>query len=264
MPTSGAKRACLDMLIQSEAEQEQWLSLQISKKLFAEDRREPLAVKVPKLPTRIEQDLHCLTHMPHAAWCQSCVATRAEEGQRRSDERSDRKDWGKSIVSFDNGFTYVQSEAEEEKQLGTMLVATESETKAIIVIPVLAKGTVSLKQVTEELVRFSMAIRLQGRASPFRLMESGRRANYFELLGLHTDVGATGAGQRASNVRRLANCLRNMSESRAEAKIRGSRHLYPWSFRHAAWLLTRYKVIDGRTSCKVFHDRKYFGKVAMF
>ena len=59
MPTSGAKRECLDMLIQFEAEQEQWLSLQISKRLLAEDRWEPLAVKVPKLPTRIEQDLHC-------------------------------------------------------------------------------------------------------------------------------------------------------------------------------------------------------------
>ena len=35
------------------------MSLEISKKLFAEDRREPLAVRVPKLPTRIEQELHC-------------------------------------------------------------------------------------------------------------------------------------------------------------------------------------------------------------
>ena len=156
MPTSGNKRKCLDRLRKFKAEQEQRMSLEISKKLFAEDRREPLAVRVPKLPTRIEQELHCLTHMPYAAWCQSCVATRAKEDQRKADDRSDRKDRGKSIISFDYGFTYVEGEA-EEKQFGTMLVATESETKAIVAIPVLAKGTVSLKQVTEELVRFSMA-----------------------------------------------------------------------------------------------------------
>ena len=92
-------------------------------------------------------------------------------------------------------------------------------------------------------------------------------------LGLHTETRATGVGQHASNgqaergihsVRRLANWLRNMAESKAEVKIRGSCHLYPWSFRHAAWLLTRYRVINGQTFCQLLHDRKYGGQVAMF
>ena len=37
-----------------------------------------------------------------------------------------------------------------------MLVAASSKTKGILAVPVLAKGTVSLKMVTEELVRFGL------------------------------------------------------------------------------------------------------------
>ena len=138
---------------------------------------------------------------------------------------------------------------EQEKQLGTMLVATESGTKAVLAIPVLAKGAVSLKQATEELVRFSTStssggsviFQADGEQSTRHLLRAVQHGR--SQLGLHTEIRTTGVGQHASNgqaergiqsVRRLANCLRNMAESKAEAKIRGSSHLYPWSFRHAA------------------------------
>ena len=92
-------------------------------------------------------------------------------------------------------------------------------------------------------------------------------------LGLHTEVRTTGVDQRQSNgqaertvqsVRKLANCLRGFAEAKAGAKIRGGSHVYPWSFRHAAWLMTRFRFIAGRTSCEMMFDREYKGKVVLF
>lgn len=54
-------------------------------------------------------------------------------------------DTGKGIISLDYGFTFVQGEP-EEKLFGTCLYVAESRTKAVLAIPVMAKGTVSLKQ----------------------------------------------------------------------------------------------------------------------
>ena len=92
-------------------------------------------------------------------------------------------------------------------------------------------------------------------------------------LGMATEIRATGAEQHASNgqaektvqsVRKLANTLRSFVEEKAGVKITGQQHVYPWSFRRAAWLMTRFRVINGATSFEVMNDRKYNGKVVIF
>ena len=236
------------------------MAVEVSRKMYEENKHEAIALPVPKLPSKMEQEMHNLTHIPFAPWCQCCVATRAKEDARREEERGDATDRGKPIISFDYGFTFMADE-EEEKQFGTCLYVAESETKAVLAIPVLAKGTVSLKQVTEEIVRFSLST-CGGQS--IILMADGERATKQILravqhcraaIGLNTEIRATGKAQHASNgqaertvqtVRKMANCLRVFAEAKAGAKIRGSSHLYPWSFRHAAWLVTRYRVIQGK------------------
>lgn len=65
-------------------------------------------------------------------------------------------------------------------------------------------------------------------------------------------------------VTKLANCIGSFAEAKAGAKIRGGNHLYPWSFRHAAWLVTRYHIINERASYELMNDREYKGKVILF
>lgn len=278
LATSGSKMKCLKRLRKFKLMEEQKLAIDLSKRLYEESQREAIPLQVPKLPSRVDQDIHNLTHIPFASWCQCCVATRAKEDARRDEERGDKKDRGKSVISFDHGFTFMQGE-EEEKQFGTCLYIAESETKAVHAVPVLAKGGVSLKQVTEEIVRFSMATSSR---NSIILMADGERSTRQILravqhcraqLGLHTEVRTTGKDQHQSNgqaertvqsVRKLANCLRGFAEAKAGAKIRGGSHVYPWSFRHAAWLMTRFRVIAGRTSYEMMFDREYKGKVVLF
>jgi len=253
MATSGGKTKCLRRLRSYRVVEEQKMAVEVSRKMYEEGKREAVALPVPKLPSKTEQEIHNLTHIPFAPWCQCCVATRAKEDARKEEARGDVTDRGKPIISFDYGYTFMEEE-EEEKQYGTCLYVAESETKAVMAIPVLAKGTVSLKQVTEEIVRFSMST---CGGQPIILMADGERATKQILravqhcraaIGLGTEIRAQARHGMQAMDRKMANCLRVFAEAKAGAKIRGSSHLYPWSFRHAAWLVTSASLA---LSCRV-------------
>ena len=100
------------------------------------------------------------------------------------------------MISFDYGFTFT-SGAPEDRQWGTALYVAESESKATLCIPVQAKGSASLKQVTEELTRFSMQVR---NTQPIIFQSAGERATRQILraiqharatLGLTTEIRTT-------------------------------------------------------------------------
>ena len=278
LATSGSKAKLLARLQKYKHREEERIASESAKRLYAESRREAIPIKTPKLPTRHEQELHLLTHLPYQDWCMQCVMNRAREDARPNEARGDRRDRGKQVISFDYGFTFTEG-AGEERQLGTALYAADSETKAVMCIPVVAKGSASLSRVTEELLRFTMSV---ANANPVILQADGEPATKQVMravqharaaLGMATEIRATGAGQHASNgqaektvqsVRKLANTLRSFAEEKAGVKITGLHHVFPWSFRHAAWLMTRYRVINGATSFEVMNDRKYNGKVVIF
>ena len=278
LPTSGSKVKVLRRLQQYKHHEEEKIAYEIAQRLYSEQRREAIPVKTPKLPTKHEQELHQLTHLPFQAWCQQCVATRAKEDVRTDADTADRKDRGRNVISFDYGYTYT-SGAAEEKQWGTALYVAESESKAVLCIPVQAKGSLSLRQITEELTRFSMQV---CNTQPIVFQSDGERATRQILravqharasIGLTTEIRTTAREQHASNgqaertvqsVRKLANTLRSFAEEKTGIKITGDMHCYPWSFRHAAWLMVRYRVINGCTSFEALTDRKYNGKVALW
>ena len=73
------------------------------------------------------------------------------------------------------------------------------------------------------------------------------------IMGLPRETRLTGSGQHASNgqaeravqtVRKMANCLRSFAETKAHIQIDGSFHMYPWAFRHAAFLINRFRVLE--------------------
>ena len=189
-------------------------------------------MKTPKLPTKHEQELHQLTHLPFQAWCQQCVAIRAKEDIRTDADSADRKDRGRNVISFDHGYTYTSGTA-EEKQRGTALYVAESESKAVLRIPVQAKGSISLRQVTEELTRFSMQV---CNTQPIVFQSDGERATRQILravqharatIGLTTEIRTTSREQHASNgqaertvqsVRKLANTLRSFAEEKRASR----------------------------------------------
>ena len=94
-------------------------------------------------------------------------------------------------------------------------------------------------------------------------------------LGLTTVVEAANPdssehqGVRAERyidkVRRLGLCLLHTVAANANMTIKSSHPLYPWAFRHSAFLLSRYHVhSDGVTSFELVHGRKFDAKIAAF
>ena len=115
LPTSGSKVKVLRRLQQYKHHEEEKIAYEIAQRLYSEQRREAIPVKTPKLPTKHEQELHQLTHLPFQAWCQQCVATRAKEDVRTDADTADRKDRGRNVISFDYGYTYTSGAAEEKQ-----------------------------------------------------------------------------------------------------------------------------------------------------
>ena len=68
------------------------------------------------------------------------------------------------------------------------------------------------------------------------------------------------------SVRRLANCLRSFAGYKANINIVGNFQLYPWAFRHASFLINRFRVLErtGKTSYELATGHGYRGKLALF
>ena len=287
LPTSGSKSKLLMRLDNFRMDLEAKMQTEIARKLHCEKERKPVSLGIPKRPSLEQQNEHNLTHYPFAGWCQAC--TRAKEEVHRRDARKDVES-NKTVISFDFGYTYVDDYGNErspeevrdaDDQYGTVLYIADHHTKAVHAVPVLSKGAPNLKLMVEELVRFGMQVaggdpviyQSDGERSTKQLLRAVQhcRANQ----GLETEIRISGVQQHASNgqaertvqsVRRLANCLRYYAEEQAQVTILGNSHVYPWSFRHASWLINRYRVLEKerRTSFEVWSGRRYQGKICLF
>ena len=87
-----------------------------------------------------------------------------------------------------------------------MLAArVSSETKSIHTVPIPTKGSASLKNVTEEIVRFTLEnasrdnciLQADGERATRQILRSVQQVR--SVMGLHTNLRITGTGQHASN-----------------------------------------------------------------
>ncbi|CAJ1389407.1 unnamed protein product [Effrenium voratum] len=188
-------------------------------------------------PSLEQQNEHNLTHYPFAGWCQACLSTRAKEEVHKRDVKKDVES-SKTVISFDFGYTYVDDYGNEkspdkvkdaDEQYGAVLYIADHHTKAVHAVPVMSKGAHNLKLMVEELVRFGMQV---AGGDPVIYQSDGER--YY-------------------------------AEEQAQVTVLGSSHVYPWSFRHASWLINRYLLEKERkTSYEVWSGRKYQGKICLF
>ena len=152
----------------------------------------------------------------------------------------------------------------------------------MLALPILAKGSVNLKMIVEELVRFGLhnsstekelTYQADNEKNCKQLLKAIQQVR--AQLGLKTEVRTSGVGQHQSNglaergiqsVRRLGNCIRKQCEQRSMQHIFGSSEVYPWCFRHAGWLINRFRVVESQklTSYEMMYGRKYKGAVCMF
>ena len=306
LATSGSKAKVLRRLRSHKEVLAKQLATEVAKKMFDESERGPSIPATPVLPSARQQALHAVTHQPFAAWCQACVLGRSRQSPHKDKpqpkENVEEQEPERRHVFF---YTFTkergeeqpgeeaeaeptskeEQEAEAEKpdyrdQFGLNLVAGESTTGWITTVPVLAKGSTTLKRVAETLVRTTMQIAgaedvvLQSDAEPAAKQVVHAVQACRVRLGLRTvprfvpraSHASNGVAEKAvSTVRRLALTLKAHVEDRAKIKLSGQMPLFSWIMAHAAFLHNRFfTTCKGLPPYEVVHGRRYRGQLVQF
>ena len=241
---------------------------------FAHDAH-PQALPVRPDPATVA--LHELTHIPRMDWCESCQATRSREDSHSTKPPVREQ----PVVSMDFMFNRTgDDKPEPEHPMQTHLVVVDQNTKFVLCIPVQSKAAGSLKVAVEEIVKLTSSLgytklTLRADSEPAMVQLTNLVKIARSRLGFATTVefappdSSEHQGLRAERyidiVRKLGLCLLHTVSARTKRTITSAHPLYVWCFRHAAFLLSRFRVhSDGCTSFELVHGRKYEAKLAPF
>ena len=153
LKTTGSKKQLLRRLATAVREERLDASLQQQRRDFEEYSAPALQQRTAK-PSAEEIELHNLTHLPFAAWCEHCIATRGKEDPRRSGlaKATSSSDSSKPRLSFD--FCYT-STAHCEDPPAVALVLSDSWSKTFLTIPVQKRGgAANISHMVEGIVHF--------------------------------------------------------------------------------------------------------------
>ena len=231
---------------------------------------------LPQRPDPQTVMVHELTHLPRADWCEHCQAALSREDAHTEVEPKQEV----PIISLDWMFNRTGETESEEHPMTTQLVAVCHSTKYVVCVPVRSKAAEDNRPAVEEIVKMAsilgyakVALRGDTEPSMKKLLQMVEMAR--TRLGLETVIEAANPdssehqGVRAERyidkVRRLGLCLLHTVAANAKLVIKSSHPLYPWAFRQAAFLITRYHVhADGVSSFELVHGRKFDAKIAAF
>ncbi|CAE7832166.1 unnamed protein product [Symbiodinium sp. CCMP2592] len=276
IPQSGAKSLLWARLQKEIALNKLKSAVQASDAIIAEYTPDVNHGPLPQRPDAQTVMLHELTHLPRADWCESCQAALSREDPHP--EVQPKREV--PVISVDWMFNRTGEAENDEHPLTTQLVAVCHTTKYVVCVPVRSQAAEDNKPAVEELVKMASIlgfdqVTFRGDSEPSmkKLLQMVQMAR--TRLGLKTEIETANPdssehqGLRAERyidkVRRLGLCLLHTVSANSKVELKSSHPLYQWSFRHAAFLLTRYHVhTDGVTSFELVHGRKFDAKIAAF
>ena len=255
-----------------------------------ESARIPADLPVPTQPSEVERELHNLTHLPFASWCEVCLRSRTRDNPHRAmpkEEEATRlagptlplvsMDWFKIKGSP----TDEQPEGEAEHGFVQCLLVTDAQTGYVAAIPVPAKKNQS-EYACEMVVKFlklmrhtRFRLRADNEPSLNMVVEAIRGVWQHWIRVDQTPLyssASNGKAERAiQTVRRLAVTYRLAVEQRYGCRLSSTMTIWPWLIRHAAWSHNRYHVkINYRTpyeelfQCRYQHEVVPFAETVLF
>ena len=99
----------------------------------------------PEPPSPELVELHEVTHLPRADWCEACIAARSREDNYEA--AGPKREF--PVISLD--FMFVKTDG-EDAPLATHLVCVDSQSKYVVAVALAAKGGKTLKHAVEEVV----------------------------------------------------------------------------------------------------------------
>ena len=225
---------------------------------------------------------HCLTHLPYAPWCESCVKAKGRpDAHFRDGEHFTRREF--PCISFDLCFTgkaddsTLESVMEADPKVKLVcLVMTDSSSGAVQASPMYNKA--GIKMMAKEICRFvqwlgynTLTLRCDQEPTMLRVEHHAQQA--LLRLGYKVTVDNPKIRDHASNglvesavhrLRQMATVLQCRIEEKTGVNIPMTHAVASWAFVHAAWLINRYVVRGGSTPFEVCTGRSYSGKLAEF
>ena len=203
----------------------------------------------------------------------------AKESPFRLQEQKGNVDSSKPTVSFDFCFTAT---ATSEEPPATCLVVVDDWTKAVLAVPVSAKGgPIMMKHMKEAVVQFcsqlgytNMNFRGDNESAAKSLKDSVQKAR--GVMGLGTILQDTKSYIHQSNglaertvqtTRRQANTFLDALREKTKLGIPHTHPIFGWAFRHAAWVLNRFSKIaslGNRTPHELVTGKPYKGEMVNF
>ena len=105
----------------------------------------PVVQARPEPPSPELVELHEVTHLPRADWCEACIAARSREDSYEA--AGPKREF--PVISLD--FMFVKTDG-EDAPLATHLVCVDSQSKYVVAVALAAEGGKTLKHAVEEVV----------------------------------------------------------------------------------------------------------------
>ena len=276
-PVWGTKAQLWERLQEREAELEYHRSVERSKaereealNLDPEQARQPMVLEGPDVPSAVERELHELTHLPFAPWCEACVRGRGKDMPHRKVEPAERRLMAMVCLDW---FIAASSDEQGQRVEGAtdVLLLTDAETGYVAAIPAKSKSAESHPHLVEMVVKFlglmrheKVKLRSDGEPAIKALVQkvkdqwSKKHTTLVEDTPLYSSPSNGRAERAIQTVRRLASSLKVHAELNLKCALTPEQPGWPWIIRHSAWLHNRFHVkANGRTCFEELHQTRY-------
>ena len=282
--TSGSKTRLFQRLKGYLEKQQLSFAADLARDSLSEQSRQPNMQSMPSPPSREQQLIHEITHMPYAAWCPHCVSMRAMPDRSESLVEGSRD---VPCISYDFCYTgydpesneFLAKEPKSEDDLRGLLcclIAHDSSTGSVLAVPCESKA--STRHLGVELMRFIQglghaAVQIRCDSEPATLSLQKAIVTARQRLGLKTleqnppihHHQSNGAVEKAVDlIRRLAMTMVQCVRAKAGVGITAQHPLFSWSFVHAAWVRNRFAVRGGLTSYERCTGNAYTGRLVAY
>lgn len=247
-----------------KAEREEALNLD------PEQARQPMVLEGPDVPSAVERELHELTHLPFAPWCEACVRGRGKDMPHRKVEPAERRLMPMVCLDW---FIAASSDEQGQRVEGAtdVLLLTDAETGYVAAIPAKSKSAESHPHLVEIVVKFlglmrheKVKLRSDGEPAIKALVQkvkdqwSKKHTTLVEDTPLYSSPSNGRAERAIQTVRRLASSLKVHAELNLKCALTPEQPGWPWIIRHSAWLHNRFHVkANGRTCFEELHQTRY-------
>ena len=250
------------------------------------EAEQPRVVKGPKSPSKLERELHELTHCPPRSWCEDCVRGQSKDDPHRLVLCGAYSGSTVPRVSMDYAYLKEDAQVSEDEHAETVsarlsmtvLVLQETVCGSVWGYAVEAKGASDVKvaeQIADDIATIGMT---KERIILKADQENSITDMHKKIVEIRSDFGtgieqskvgdsnSNGRIERAiQDYKGLVRTLRSMISRMINHKISLTHPIVPWLVRHVGHLITMCRVRDhGKTAYQEMKGRRTTAKLVPF